>query len=68
MRDLGSSRFRSQSSRRDAAATLHQACQQTITDLLDDLLPARRSRSYERVKRPAKNTYPTRKHDHVRHQ
>ncbi len=47
-------------------ATLHQACQQTITDLLDDLLPARRSRSYERIKRPARNAYPRRKHDHVR--
>jgi hypothetical protein len=47
-------------------ATLWRACQQTITDLLNDLLPARRSRAYQRVKRPAKNTYPTRKHDHVR--
>jgi hypothetical protein len=47
-------------------ASLAQACRQTITDLLDDLLPARRSRAYQRVKRPAKNTYPTRKHDHVR--
>jgi hypothetical protein len=47
-------------------ASLAQACRQTITDLLDDLLPARRSRAYQRVNRPAKNTYPTRKHDHVR--
>jgi hypothetical protein len=47
-------------------ASLRRACQQTITDLLEDLLPARRSRSYQRIKRPAKNTYPTRKHDHVR--
>ena len=47
-------------------ATLRQACQQTITDLLDDRLPPRRSRTYERVKRPPKNTYPRRKHDHIR--
>ncbi len=52
-----------------AAATsgsLQRAIDQAITDLLDDLLPPRRSRSYARVKRPAKNTYPRRKHDHVR--
>jgi hypothetical protein len=47
-------------------ATLWRACQQTITDLLNDLLPARRSRFYERIKRPAKNTYPSKKSDHVR--
>jgi hypothetical protein len=47
-----------------AAATpagLHDAVEQTITDLLDDLLPLRRSRSYERKKRPVKNTFPFRK-------
>src|SRR3954451_18705667 len=32
----------------------------------DDRPSTRRPRSYERVKRPAKNIYPTRKHDHVR--
>lgn len=47
-------------------ASLRRACQQTIADLLDDLLPARRPRSYERIKRPAKNAYPSRKPDHVR--
>lgn len=47
-------------------ATLQRACQQAIADLLDDRLPARRSRTYERVKRPPKNNYPRRRHDHVR--
>lgn len=47
-------------------ATLRRVCQQTIADLADALLPTRRSRSYERIKRPAKNTYPSRKHDHIR--
>src|SRR3954447_8044877 len=36
-------------------AGLRQALEQTITDLLDELLPPRRSRSYERKKRPVKN-------------
>jgi hypothetical protein len=52
-----------------AAATpgrLQQAVEQTITDLLDDRLPPRRSRTYERVKRPPKNSYPRRKPDHAR--
>jgi hypothetical protein len=43
-----------------AAATpsaLHDAVQQTIADLLDERLPLRRSRSYERKKRPIKNTF-----------
>jgi Transposase DDE domain len=46
-----------------AAATppgLHDAIEQTITDLLDELLPPRRSRCFERKKRPAKNRYPLR--------
>jgi hypothetical protein len=38
-------------------AALHGAIEQTITDLLDELLPSRRSRSYERKKRPIKNTF-----------
>jgi hypothetical protein len=42
-------------------AALHEALEQTITDLLDELLPPRRSRSYERKKRPVKNTFPFRK-------
>jgi hypothetical protein len=47
-----------------AAATptaLHDAVEQTITDLLDERLPMRRSRSYERKKRPIKNTFSFRK-------
>ena len=40
---------------------LHDALEQTIADLLDELLPARRSRSYERKKRPMKNTFQFRK-------
>ena len=52
-----------------AAATtagLRQACQQTIADLLQDRLPARRARRYERIHWPAKTTYRSRRHDHVR--
>jgi hypothetical protein len=41
--------------------TLHAAVEQTITDLLDELLPPRRSRSYTRKKRPVKNAFPFRK-------
>jgi hypothetical protein len=47
-----------------AAATptaLCEAVEQTITDLLDELLPPRRPRSYMRKKRPVKNAYPFRK-------
>src|SRR4051812_37482658 len=47
-----------------AAATptgLREAVEQTITDLLDELLPPRRSRSYMRKKRPVKNAFPFRK-------
>jgi hypothetical protein len=42
-------------------AALHNAVEQTITDLLDERLPPRRSRSYERKKRPIKNTFSFRK-------
>src|SRR4051795_2363060 len=38
-------------------AALTEAVPQTIADLLDELLPPRRSRSYERKKRPVKNTF-----------
>jgi Insertion element 4 transposase N-terminal/Transposase DDE domain len=38
----------------------------TIADLLDDLLPPRRNRTCERIKKPPKNTYPTKKQDHTR--
>ena len=48
------------------AADLRRACQQAITDLLEDLLPARRARCYERIHWPAKTTYRSRRHDHNR--
>src|SRR3954451_1857572 len=54
---------------RQAAATpvtLHDSVQQTITALLDERLPPRRSRSYERKKRPIKNTFSFRKLDQSR--
>jgi hypothetical protein len=47
-------------------ASLRRACQQTVSDLLTDLLPPRRLRSYERIKRPAKNDYPSRRRNHIR--
>jgi hypothetical protein len=52
-----------------AAATptaLQHAVEQTVTDLLDELLPARRSRCYQRQRRPVKNPYPSRKIDQPR--
>ena len=48
------------------AETLATALEQTITDLIADTLPSRRHRVYERIKRPPKNTFPTKKPDHVR--
>jgi len=42
-------------------AALHDAVRQTIADLLDERLPPRRARSYERKKRPIKNTFSFRK-------
>jgi hypothetical protein len=52
-----------------AAATpesLQRACRQTITDLLNEQLPARRSRTYERIQRPTRSLYPAKKRDQVR--
>jgi hypothetical protein len=46
--------------------TLSTALQQTITDLIADTLPGRRHRCYERIKRPPKNTFPTKKPEHIR--
>lgn len=46
--------------------TPSQARRDVISDLLADLLPRRRSRSCERVKKPPKNTYKTKKRDHTR--
>lgn len=47
-------------------ALLATALEQTITDLITETLPARRNRFYERIKRPAKNTFATKKPDHLR--
>ena len=47
-------------------STLATALEQTITDLITETLPARRNRFYERIKRPAKNTFATKKPDHLR--
>jgi hypothetical protein len=52
-----------------AAATatgLAEARQHTIADLLDDLLPPRRTQSYERLKRTPRNNHPIRRHDRNR--
>jgi Insertion element 4 transposase N-terminal/Transposase DDE domain len=52
-----------------AAATpagLAEACQQTVADLIDDRVPARRARSYERIKRTPRNNHTIRRHDHQR--
>lgn len=46
--------------------TLATAVEQTISDLLAETLPARRNRTYARIKRPPKNTFPTKKPDHIR--
>lgn len=48
------------------AATLSKARAQAVADLLADLLPRRRSRECERIKKPPKNTFLTKRHDHIR--
>jgi hypothetical protein len=48
------------------AATLRTARAHAVADLLADLLPRRRSRECERIKKPPKNTFLTKRHDHVR--
>ena len=45
---------------------LARARQHAITDMLGDLLPARRDRCYDRVKKRPRNTYPARKNDQPR--
>ena len=45
---------------------LCQARGQAIRDILSDLLPARRDRRCERVKKPPKNTFPSKKRDQAR--
>jgi hypothetical protein len=46
--------------------SLDLARRQAIRDLLEDPLPRRRNRQYERAKKPPKNTFPTRKRDQAR--
>jgi len=46
--------------------TLPPARRQAIRDLLDDTLPRRRDRHYERIKKQPKNKYPPRKLGHTR--
>ena len=51
---------------RDHASTSSktaQARRNAIHDILEDLLPRRRDRQCERVKKPPKNTFPTKKRD-----
>lgn len=48
------------------AARLRRACEQTITALLQDRLPARRARRYERIRWPATSPYNSRRHDQAR--
>ena len=45
---------------------LAEARRQAIRDLLDDLLPRRRDRQRERVKKPPRNTFPSKKRDQAR--
>lgn len=47
----------------DFSSKTAQARRNAIRDLLDDLLPRRRDRQCERVKKPPKNTFPTKKRD-----
>jgi hypothetical protein len=42
---------------------LSQARSQAIRDILDDLLPRRRDRQCQRIKKPPKNTFPAKKRD-----
>jgi hypothetical protein len=48
------------------AATLAMARAEAVADLLADLLPRRRARKCERIKKPPKNTFLTKRHDHIR--
>jgi hypothetical protein len=45
------------------AATLLQTRRHAIRDILDDLLPKRRNRQCQRIKKPPKNTFPAKKRD-----
>ena len=46
--------------------SLSRARERAITDLLSDLLPPRRNRCCERIKKPPKNTFRSNKPDHTR--
>jgi len=48
------------------SASLARARRQAINDLLADLLPKRRARQCDRVKKPPKNTFETKKRDQAR--
>jgi hypothetical protein len=43
-----------------------KACRDAIRDIIDDLLPKRGDRQCERVKKPPKNTFPTKKRDETK--
>jgi len=45
---------------------LGRSLRETVRDLLEDLLPARRDRQCARVKKPAKNTFEVKKRDQPR--
>jgi hypothetical protein len=47
-------------------AILDQARARAVGDLLADLLPARRARQYERIRKAPKSNYTIKKHDHAR--
>ena len=47
-------------------ATLLRARAEAVADVLADLLPRRRTRECERIKKPPKNTFLTKRHDHIR--
>jgi len=48
------------------AATLLRARAEAVADVLADRLPRRRSRECERIKKPPKNAFVTKRHDHIR--
>ena len=51
---------------RVTASGFSQARSQAIQDILGDLLPRPRDRQCERVKKPPKNTFPSKKRDEAR--
>ncbi|MGP3961673.1 IS4 family transposase [Nonomuraea sp. 3N208] len=53
------------SSHRTSPDTVDQARREAIMDLLEDLVPPRRDRQCDRVKKPPKNTFVTKKRDQM---